>query len=73
MFILPTSQEIIQRSVVPERISSGIGLTERQISQLPTIKFQPSIEDKKYSYFLSYSFIYIYFFFLKIILLYIIL
>ncbi|KAL0680676.1 hypothetical protein Bca4012_047523 [Brassica carinata] len=48
LFILPTSQEIIQRSVVPERILSvGIGLTERQISQLPTIKFQPSIEDKK--------------------------
>lgn len=44
---------------MPERILSvGIGLTERQISQLPTIKFQPSIEDKKYSYFLSYSFIY---------------
>ncbi|KAH0895497.1 hypothetical protein HID58_004098 [Brassica napus] len=51
MFILPTSQEIIQRSVVPERISSGIGLTERQISQLPTIKFQPSIEDKKFAAF----------------------
>ncbi|KAF8091936.1 hypothetical protein N665_0431s0005 [Sinapis alba] len=45
---LSTYAEIIQRSLVPERVLNvGIGLTERQISQLPTIKFQPSIEDKK--------------------------
>lgn len=59
MLVVITSQEIIQRSVVPERVLNfGIGLTKRQISQLPIIKFQPSIEDEKYSYFLSYSFIF---------------
>ncbi|KAL0728495.1 hypothetical protein Bca4012_024588 [Brassica carinata] len=55
MFVISTSEEILQRSVVPERVFNvGIGLTERQISQLPTIKFQPSIEDKKYSYSLLF-------------------
>ncbi|CAL9229492.1 unnamed protein product [Arabidopsis halleri] len=41
--------EIIERIQERERVNIGVGegLTERQISQLPTIKFKPSLEDKK--------------------------
>ncbi|ESQ40658.1 hypothetical protein EUTSA_v10015609mg [Eutrema salsugineum] len=38
--------DIIRRIEEPER-ETGVGLTEREFSQLPTIKFQHSIEDKK--------------------------
>lgn len=59
-------QDTIRRIQERERVNvgggetgnTGGGLTARQFSQLPTITFQPSIEDKKYvkSHFLFFLF-----------------
>lgn len=38
-----------------ETVNVGVGLTERQISQLPTIKFKSSIEDQMYYYYPNFS------------------